>query len=567
MANYDEWNEAIAEYFVKNLPSGSTVYLSVDDETLMDIGTQFAQSETDNTNWVEDFKKAVQTKYTYKNTVFLPLSFDIQSDNIPNSVAFLAAMVLAAHYMVGEEDEGELISSKAYFKRLRQVFGISDGKDGRPDKLKPPGREVPSWEKWNRWLIGNGWLYSAEQGEGGYNKYINYPLSQALLREADQQVLELRFRESESQGELSRFSDKDTINSWVRKQHFASKHLRELIHESDFRRYEAVTDAVFEVFYSIDWDQNPESNGGGKPIKRRMKAELYRVEDFIMGDIKYHLYPRQPKQFSGETLHVVQNGTDHLLRVERNGWFMPLFPVNPSGGLYYEVKGHPQIRELVLPERNFWILVPDSDNETSGVFASWKKPALGEYFILLCRKEYVYQMMQFRQQDLIRWDDDYSIDKEWVEFQGCMINTLSWEDIKSDYPDLYEALKPRISATISLQGGLRVPNQSGWLEGYLPKITIFAFDDSISLKLVNNSTPDEVIMDEIVKTNKPMSIPSLEPGVYLFEAHSSGRIVARRSIQILLWDSLDSPQPKQPFDVNIGTCTMQGAFLTNSETT
>ena len=300
-----------------------------------------------------------------------------------------------------------------------------------------------------------------------------------------------------------------------------------------------------------------------------MKAELYRDEDVIMGNIRYLLYPRQPRQYNGERLEVVLNGSDHPypLQEERQGWFMPLFPVNPSGGLSYEVKGHPQIRELVLPERNFWILVPDPDNETSGVFAGWKKPGLGEYFILLCRKEYVYQMVQFRQQDLIKWDDDYSRDNEWVEFQGCMISTLSWEDVKPEYPDLYEALKPRITATISLKGGLRVPNQSGWLQGYLPKVTIFAFDDSISLKLVNYSTPDEVIMENIVKTNKPMNIPSLEPGVYLFEAHSSEKIVARRSIQILLWDSLESPQPKQPFDVNIGTCTMRGAFITNNETT
>ena len=31
MATYDEWNKAIAEYFVSGLPSGATVYLSVDE--------------------------------------------------------------------------------------------------------------------------------------------------------------------------------------------------------------------------------------------------------------------------------------------------------------------------------------------------------------------------------------------------------------------------------------------------------------------------------------------------------------------------------------------------------
>ena len=563
MATYDEWNKAIAEYFVSGLSSGSTVYLSVDEDALMEIGVRFEQSDSDSVNWVEDFKEAVKSKCVFGNRVHPPWVFDHQSDQIPHCVAFLAAMVLAAHYMIGEEIENETILQTNYFKRLRQVLGLSDEETGRPEGLMPPGIEEDLWEKWNRWLISNGWLHSAEQGQSNYNKFINYPLSQALLREADQEVLGRLFRQQVNSGQLSRVWDRDSIGFWVRRQQFGSRHLRDLIQESDFRRYEAVTDAVFEVYTSIDWGQEIDATSGKRRIgQRRMTAELYRVEDAIMGNLKYHLYPRQPRQFGSGSLEVVHNGSVYPLREERQGWFMPLkWTVDPAGDVSYEVRGHPQIKELMFPERRFWILVRDPENETSGVFAGWESPKLGENFLLLCRKEYSEQMEMLRQEDVIHWDHDFQIDDEWIEYRECMIRSQNWEGIIPQYQDLYDALKPSISATISLKGGLRVPNQGGWLEGYAPEVTVFAFDDTVNLKLMDTSIPDESIMNRPVDTNKPISLPSLDPGVYLFEAHSLGKLVARRSLQILPWDSLGCPQPKQPFDVNVEMFMLLGATI------
>ncbi len=567
MATYEEWNKAIAEYFVSGLPSGATVYLSVEEEVLMEIGTRFEQPEAYNVNWVENFREAVRSKFVIGEEVILPSRSEYRSDQVPNCVAFLAAMVLAAHYMISEEIENETILQTNYFKRLRQVFGLSDEDAGRPESLLPAGIEEYLWKIWNRWLIDNGWLHSAEQGQSNYNRFINYPLSQALLRETDQEVLERRFRQQVNSGQLSRVCDRDTISFWVRNQQFGSKHLRDLIQESDFIRYEAVTDAIFEVYTSINWDQEFDDASGQRRIgQRRMTAELCRVEDVIMDNIEYYLYPRQPKKFGGGSLEVVHNGNVYPLQEERQGWFMPLLPVKPTGGISYEVRGHSQIQELILPERKFWILVHDPENEASGVFAGWGHSGLGVTFILLCKKEYTEQMELFRQEDLINWDHDFSINDEWVEYRECMITSQSWEGIIPQHQDLYDALKPDVSATISLKGGLRVPNQSGWLEGYAPEMTIIAFDDSVNLKLLDISSPEEPIMRQLVDTNKPMSVPTLAPGVYLFEVYSSGKLVTRRSLQILPWDSLDCPQPKQPFDVNVGTFTQQGAVVKMNET-
>ena len=565
MANYDEWNKAIAEYFVSSMSSGATIYLSVDEETLMHIGSQFEQSEANYADWVEDFTEAVRSECIIGNRVYLEEISDYQSDWCPRCVAFLGAMVLAAHRMVGEEDQQ--ISSTAYFIRLCEVLGLTDGAKRRPEGLRPEGIEEKLWQSWNLWLIRNSWLPSAERGQSTYDKYINYPLSQALLRRRDKEVLERLFREREKSGTLSRVWDRDTVGSWVRKQQFNSRYLTELIQESDFRRYEAITDAVHDVYISIDWDQEiPETQPGVRSIvQRRLTAQLYRVEDFITGSIDYHLYPQQPKHFSGGTLEVIQNGRAHPLREERPRWFMPLWPEDLAGGMFYEVRGHPQIKELILPERGFWILVRDPENEMSGVFAGWGSPGLGETFLLLCRKEYAEQMEIFREEALLKWDHDFPVNEEWIEYRECMIVSPNWDGIIPQHQDLYDALKPVVSVAISLKGGLRGPNQNGWLEGYPPELTIIAFDDSVELKLLDVSCPDEPIMDEIVNTNQQVSLPTLDSGDYLVEAYSLGKLTTQRVLQILSWNSLDCRQPEQPFDVNVGTFALCGAIIKMEE--
>ena len=569
MANYTEWNKAIAEYFVNGVPSGSIIYLSVDAEVLMDIGTRLEQSEANHVDWVEDFTEAVRAECMIGTQISLGRLSNYQSDRLPYCVAFLAAMVLAAHRMVEEDTEDEIIAQINYFKRLRQVLGVPAEEGGRPDGLQPAGVEEGLWESWNMWLIQNGLLPSAERGESTNYAYINYPLSQALLRDGDKMAIERFFRMREKLHQLSRVWDRDMVGSWLRNQdqHFSSKHLRELTQESDFRRYEAITDAIYDVYISIDWDQEipPVQSARRSAIQRRLTAQIYRVEDIITGGIDYYLYPRQPRPFSGGALKVVQNGRVHPLIEERPGWFLPLWAEKPAGGVSYEVTGHHQVKELVLPERGFWVLIRDPENESSGVFAGWGPPGLGETFLLLCRKEYADQLEVFRQEDLLKWDHEFSINEEWVEYRECMIISQSWEGIIPQCQDLYDALKPSVSATISLKGGLRVSNQGGWLEGYAPEMTIIAFEDSVELKLLDVSCPNGPIMDEIVNTDKSMSFPSLSPGDYLLEVRNSGKLATRRAFRILPWDSLDCSQPEQPFSVDIGTFTLQGAVIKVAE--
>ncbi len=59
MASDFEWNEAIARFFAEGVPRGDALYLSIDEDTLVEIAS-YAFSEEGLPNPVLDFELAVQ---------------------------------------------------------------------------------------------------------------------------------------------------------------------------------------------------------------------------------------------------------------------------------------------------------------------------------------------------------------------------------------------------------------------------------------------------------------------------------------------------------------------------
>ena len=98
------------------------------------------------------------------------------------------------------------------------------------------------------------------------------------------------------------------------------------------------------------------------------------------------------------------------------------------------------------------------------------------------------EMNKFKQQQLINWDGEphFNADTGSLEYRGCMILSSHWDGvIPSDQcPGLYEALKPKQFATISLAGGVRAPGQNAWLVGHPPKVTIYGFEEEFGLTLL-----------------------------------------------------------------------------------
>jgi hypothetical protein len=574
MVNYSQWNKAIVEYFVGGLSAGATVYLSLDNNALQDIGHRYFGSEIEN-GPVEDFEAAVRSQCVIGSQINLDDIRGVGPDDLPRGVAFLAAMVLAAHRMAEDEDEEARVSDTNYFTRLREVFGFT-GK-GRPPGLQPPGVEEPLWETWNHWIIERGWLPSAEYGFDIVNRYINYPLSQSLLREGDIEKLEDVLRGEERAGRLNRTWDSDRLGTWLRVRGSillsTRRHLRELIQEPDPMRYDGFVDAVYEVYASMDWTQESARlrDATGLARQRRLTAGLYRHMG-LDGTINYHLYPRQPKRsHKGAKLELIKDGEIYPLQEERPGWFFPQhWPEAPWGGVIYKVEGDPLIKELVLPERGFWVLVRDPQSTGSGVFASWGQPEVGQTFLLLCRDEYADQLQIMKDESLLTWDHELRLTDMydgWMEYRECMVLSQDWDGVLPQKEDLYDALKPELSACITLTGGLKVVDQTGaaWLEGLEPEVKITSFEERlVRIKITNITNLDKPPVEQDANTNKMIrDLPQLSPGVYLLQVIESrgGKQVPPRALRIISWDSLDCIQPRQRFGVECPRFSLHGAVI------
>ncbi|HEX8845141.1 MAG TPA: hypothetical protein VF791_10880 [Pyrinomonadaceae bacterium] len=563
MASYDLWNTAIADYFVSGLPTGATVYLSVDEDALIDIGRRFLRMGSENKDWAEDFLLAVRARCVVGDEVRLGRVRDAAADGLPNCVAFLGAMVLAAHRMADEE----AITESNYFTPLRRVLGLTDGESRRPRGLQS-GAEVSLWLLWNRWILWKGFLPSAERGQGSA-KYIHYALSQALLRDGDKRRLARVFREAARSHRISREWDRDKLSAWLRMNAglFNTQHLRELFQEAEPTRYEAIVDALFDLYDTLDWTGKEQPGSAGRRvIQRRIIAGLYRAEDPLAGSISYLLYPRKPKRWEGANLQVLKDGKSQPLREERPGWFMPLWPEDPAGGKRYPVRGDAEVRELVLPERDFWIFVRDQENEDSGVLASWRHPGIYESFILLCRKKHASNMEMLSQAGLLRWEHEFQSDETgrgWVEYRECVITSPDWGEVLAESNDLFDALWPSASATIALRSGLRIPQQRGWLEGYGPEVAIHAFEESLRLVVRDDVAHiDAPIIDETVETNQYFELPVKTRGDYFLQVYDGGRLLAQQVFRILPWRSLTCAELQQSYSVRLGSSTLNGALIT-----
>ena len=117
MASYFEWNEAIARFFVEGIPSGDALYLSVDEDTLVEIAS-YAFSEEEPTNPVIDFELAVEEECVSGGRVTLPGTAPQEPSGAPACLAFLSAMVLAAYRMARKPVSLKLITSPGCGKFL-----------------------------------------------------------------------------------------------------------------------------------------------------------------------------------------------------------------------------------------------------------------------------------------------------------------------------------------------------------------------------------------------------------------------------------------------------------------
>ena len=561
MATYDDSNSAIADAFTKGIPLGAPVYLAIDDEELATIGAAaFGADASGQDGWTEDFCFALRTKVTGAGAgkvLFAWVGDAVEQFGRPDCVAFLASMVLAASRMA----EGADFSELNYFTHLCDILGVEPepgGQSNRPAGL-PRGEEESLWLEWNDWLSRQGLLPTAARGPDGPHKYINYPLSQALLREADRQHLEDIF--DKRADSIPLHCDPQTVAAIVGEPRWPTSHLRQVMGQDGLRRA-AAQDAVFEAYESWRATASSSRSRAERGV-RPLMAGLFREEDPIMGSVVYRLLPRMRR--GGNTIArptMEQDGQTYGLRPMREGWYEPTGCVGESalaGGARYSLMGLAGVDAVELPERPFWMLVPEPEDPESGLFAAWGPPRLGEPFILLARESLLQDLQLLKDEDLVHWDGEPRPTLAgWLELHEFRAVSESWDGVHTENAQLFLELRPRGVLSISVSGGLRSPS-GGWLEGFGPQVVVHGFEGSGDL-VVSADTAGVSRQAIPFKVNQPVEGLIWErAGAFLVEAKTNNESSEARLVRIESWDGLARRTPADPLAQAFGVSTIEGA--------
>jgi hypothetical protein len=452
-----------------------------------------------------------------------------------------------------------VINEKNYFQRFRQVLGLEwQTEFGRPKGLKHY-EEEDVWNWWNTWLEAQGCQPTARPGKtGSPHRYISYPLSQTMLRDGDRTRLAgWLWREARADISMRTF-DRERLLGWMLA-HRARLHLPRLCQilerPQDRLRFEATAQAVFDVYASIDWEEEPAEplDGVARPV-RRLTVGLYREEDPFIGEVRFSLYPRQPADPVESTLSVRLSGVTARLRPDRTGWFSPLSwgSSPPVSSLTMEVEGHPSIRELVFPEHDFWILVDDPLGPGGGACANWGPPMFERPFILLCRANLCHLLEHLRDLGVLDWRDVpvELLNGPWLEYRGCRISSSCWRvrisDLDASEEELLRAIRPRTRGTIQLNGGLQAPDRrEGWMEDHLPAVSIQAARSAAQVTVTNLQSQISELCRGVTVGND-LELPALKPGYYRIEAvlldgasdSVPGQALTPRILTVREWGSL-----------------------------
>ncbi len=542
MLTYDEWSEALAGDAIAGAARGEAIFLSVDEYTLGRAARAYCREHPQiilPTNAVADFTSTVRARVVRTGRVELSDLAGQTAGGVPRAVTFLGAMVRAATRMAETEEMDET----NYFRRLREVLDLP-AEPGRPKGLET-GVEQPLWQAWNTWLLERQLLPSARGGEGS-RKFVGYPISQALLRDADRDRLRRQFQEHGWREPW----DPDRLLSRVRGMTAGlGKHLSGLLAERG-GRMQALAEAIAEVY--DEWRRSPVTATGARENGRALdqddtgmiRAGLYRVEDPIFGETCYHIYPREPRRWHAVDAVVDQAGRQHPLRQERPGWFGPLDAVTEGDlehGARFPLSGVAGAAALLLPARDFWLLQPDPDDPEYGNYATWGPPPLGMPFILLYRTALQEQLDQLRSEGLFRWDGEpVPVFEGWAELHGCMAVSEAWSSTFIESEDLWDALRPATATlTITAVGGLRVAKPPAWLAEFGPAITVRGFDQDVDVEVfrVGASTAMAPPLKQRTGVQFTPAWEKFGPGDYLVQASAAGQF-GQRLVRITTWAAL-----------------------------
>lgn len=565
VASYSEWNNVIVDFFTSGIRDGDPVYLTADDDSLAYIGSHYLGLPPEEAR--NDFITAVKERCTERvgtaRCVRLKGARGISPNGTPNSVSFLAAMVLAAHEM--QADEGQHIDGTNYFRRFTELLDLSSGQQSRPMGFVS-GEEGELWRTWNSWIALNGFKPTAHGGVGAH-VYIDYPIEQALLRKDDRNFVESKMRRAFTSPQ-DRMLDETQLASWLMRQGFSRKHLQTGFHNADPDRVAAFVDSAFRIYQAIDWSASNGGQADQRNVRIKLTGGIIRKVS-IRGTVQYQLLARQPSRWKSVELKVLADGEYHSLVPLKADLFAPLWAVSPfpDDPLEFQVDGDPFVESLVFPRRVFWILTSDPDDPL-GQIGTWERypNLLGRKFWILLRGEdevqFSAELEKYKAEKLIDWDKKEVNEEGWAEYRGCMILSRAWDCIvpSAGTEALYDALLPTMFANIGLSGGIKVPDGQGWVEGFPPSITIYGFERDFKVQVVSEMDNTETSF-EIQQQVPRVLLECLAPGSYKLMASWHGRPVASRSFRIIPWDNLEISKNAATIEGKMGGLSLHGASI------
>lgn len=321
-------------------------------------------------------------------------------------------------------------------------------------------------------------------------------------------------------------------------------HLKYLITENR-QRHEAVIEAIHQVYEQWQAQGCPsDDNLNYCNYNTHIFCGLYRHENPITGEVDYYLYPKQKRGIKLDSVTVQLGDSHQKLIDDRPGWYSLLdYQLNEKDleqGNRYKILEPDNLDYLLLPNRDFWILISDPENPESGVYASWGTPALGTEFIILCKKALFPDIQRLKDENLLQCNgepEQVFNNSDWIEIQQCMVISPAWDGVFIDNTGLKDAIQPSVGLSISLSGGLRVPQIGAWLLGNSPEITIFGFYPTVDLQIIRLSDNAKVI-EKSQNTNFIVKLDFSHTGDYLITASIPGESV-QRLVKIVDWQNID----------------------------
>lgn len=562
MASYETWNRAIIDHFTVGISLGSMVYLSIDEEIIAQIGQRIGLRDEGRADPLADFRRAVRERVVLESRRVRVRSLTGYTDaGFPQGVAFLATLVLSASKMANEDlADDARIDELDFFQRLRGLLDLERIR-GRPEGFAT-GDEEPLWRDWNAWLQAQGFISTARRGKRN-RTYVQYAIGQTLLRQADKDRLRGIFNRLRWQADL----DGETVLIQLRSvpDLLKSRYLLDVLSRPG-PRYQALSDLLYDLYAS--WRESPNDTAdGSRTTNATLRCGLLRQYDAIFGALSYRLYPRTPATRHITEGHILQGSDQYPLVQDRPGWFAALNDVSNeelTNGTHFPVTGIEGVTRAVLPQRSFWVLVPDPEEPDSGFYASWRHPTLGEPAIVLITEGALPLLYQLRAEGLVQWDGDprpvTSLDGAWLEVCNCLVTSEAHGGVFGEEQALFEELRPATKLGISTRGGLRSPDRRGWIAGHGPCVTVSGFESEVEFR-ITRVEDDAVIEDRTIACMTPQDLPITTPGIYRIDAMGGGHEATPRLVRLVNWEQLISADDVDYSFVVAGETKILGATL------